>query len=203
MLMKVLVFGRTGQVARELARRVAYRCCRRIPGARSGGSVRPGRLCARRFRHADADVVINAAAWTAVDRPSPKKRRLWSINGAAPGAMARACAARGLPLLHISTDYVFDGSGEQPLSARPSGRATWAPMGAANWRASATLSAAGGPFVILRTSWVVSGHGDEFRENHVAPWRRAGKPECGRGPDRRADPGGGYRRAHYCVSRRH
>ena len=75
----------------------------------------PG-ACAEAVTGAQADVVINAAAYTAVDRAEDEEPLATLINGAAPGAMARAAAAGGLPFVHLSTDYVFDGSGSAPFT---------------------------------------------------------------------------------------
>ena len=76
--------------------------------------------CARAVRAADADVVVNAAAYTAVDPAEDDRATAQAVNADAPGAMAAAAAARGLPFLHVSTDYVFDGSDP----GRPGARTT-------------------------------------------------------------------------------
>lgn len=154
-MMRSLVFGQTGQVARELARLA--------PDARflsrAEADLADPEACARAIR--DCDVVINAAAWTAVDKAETEEAAATVVNGAAPAAMARACAARGLPFLHVSTDYVFDGAGENPF--RPDD-----PTGPLNAYGRSKLAgeigirAAGGNHLILRTSWVVSAHGTNF-----------------------------------------
>jgi dTDP-4-dehydrorhamnose reductase len=110
---------------------------------------------------ADCDVVINAAAWTAVDKAEAEETAATVVNGAAPTAMAERCAALGLPFLHISTDYVFDGTGEAPF--RPDHLT--APLGAygrSKLAGEQGVLAAGGRSLILRTSWVVSAHGANF-----------------------------------------
>ncbi len=158
--MKVLVFGQTGQVARELALRVPagvdVTCVDRIRADLSD----PG-SCAAAVFAADVDVVINAAAWTAVDRAEVEEDAATVVNGAAPTAMARAAAARGLPFLHISTDYVFDGSGDAPFAPDD----PVAPLGAygrSKLVGEMGVRDAAGRHVILRTSWVVSAHGANF-----------------------------------------
>lgn len=155
--MRVLVFGRTGQVACELAR------C--LPGAiflgRDDADLTDPDACAARIAGAEVDAVINAAAYTAVDRAETDLATAEAVNAAAPAAMARAAAARGLPFVHVSTDYVFDGSGTAP-------RAPDAPTGPLGVYGSTKLAgeagvrAAGGPHAILRTSWVFSAHGANF-----------------------------------------
>ena len=113
--MKALVFGQTGQVARELARRLPVGVTAEFLG-RGQADLSDPDACAAAVVATDADVVINAAAWTAVDRAETEEVQALVVNGDAPGAMARACAQRGLPFVHISTDYVFDGAGDQPFA---------------------------------------------------------------------------------------
>ncbi len=112
--MKVLIFGQTGQVARELARRLPAGSTAQFLSRAEADLLHPA-ACAAAITAADCDAVINAAAWTAVDKAEAEEAAATMVNGAAPTAMARACAARGLPFLHISTDYVFDGTGDTPF----------------------------------------------------------------------------------------
>ena len=106
--MTVLVFGSTGQVARAL-RDLA-------PDAtflgRAEADLADPEACADAIRASRPDAVVNAAAWTAVDAAEEQEQQATVINGDAPGAMARACADLGVPFVHISTDYVFDGTGD-------------------------------------------------------------------------------------------
>ncbi|TXI06595.1 MAG: dTDP-4-dehydrorhamnose reductase [Pseudorhodobacter sp.] len=156
--MRVLVFGQTGQVARELARRGPLGVSARFLG-RDQADLRNPAACAAAI--ADCDVVINAAAWTAVDKAETEEAAATVVNGAAPTAMAKKCAALGLPFLHVSTDYVFDGAGETPF---PTDHPT-APLGAygrSKLAGERGVLAAGGRALILRTSWVVSAHGTNF-----------------------------------------
>ncbi|WP_281826483.1 dTDP-4-dehydrorhamnose reductase [Jannaschia rubra] len=153
----ILVFGRTGQVARELAAASDdVRCLGRteadlsVPGA-----------CDAAIRVIRPAAVINAAAWTDVDAAEAEEEAATRINGAAPGEMARACTDLGIPLVHISTDYVFDGSGDAPWSPDDA----TAPLGAygrSKLAGEKAVVAAGCAHVILRTSWVFSGHGRNF-----------------------------------------
>lgn len=156
--MKVLVFGQTGQVARELARRCPAGMSARFLGRDMADLSNPA-ACATAI--ADCDLVINAAAWTAVDKAEADEAAATVVNGHAPTAMARRCAELGLPFLHVSTDYVFDGSGETPfLTDHPT-----APLGAygrSKLLGEQGVMAAGGNALILRTSWVVSAHGANF-----------------------------------------
>ena len=155
---RVLVFGQTGQVARELARRCPAGITARFLGRDQADLLDPA-ACTRAI--ADCDVVINAAAWTAVDKAEAEEAAATVVNGAAPTAMAQRCAALGLPFLHISTDYVFDGAGEAPFTTdRPT-----VPLGAygrSKLAGEQGVLASGGQALILRTSWVVSAHGANF-----------------------------------------
>jgi dTDP-4-dehydrorhamnose reductase len=153
----LLVFGRTGQVARALARR---RPEARFLGRDQADLTDPA-ACAAAIAATDAEVVINAAAWTAVDKAEAEEAAATVVNGDAPAAMAKAAAARGIPFLHISTDYVFDGAGDQPFGPdHPT-----APLGAygrSKLAGETGVRAAGERHLILRTSWVVSAHGTNF-----------------------------------------
>jgi dTDP-4-dehydrorhamnose reductase len=157
---KLLVIGQNGQVARELVRRAP-------PGAtvlavgRDRADLREPAACAALVAGAEADAVINAAAFTAVDRAEAEEAEATVVNADAPGAMARAAARRGMPFLHISTDYVFDGGG----SAAFTPDAPVAPLGAygrSKLAGERQVAAAGGAHLILRTSWVFSAHGANF-----------------------------------------
>ena len=155
--MRLLVFGRTGQVATELG---ADRPGGDVPGPRDGRPADAG-ACEAAVEAAEADAVINAAAWTAVDAAEEHREAAFAVNGAAPGAMARACAARGLPFVHISTDYVFDGSGDRPWRPEDPTSPLGA-YGASKLAGEEEVRAAGGAHAILRTSWVFSAHGSNF-----------------------------------------
>jgi dTDP-4-dehydrorhamnose reductase len=153
---RILVFGRSGQVATELQRRASV-----IALGRDQADLADPPACAAAVAASGADVVINAAAWTAVDKAEAEEAAATVVNGDSPGAIARACAARDLPLIHLSTDYVFDGSGTRPW--RPDDAT--APLGAygrSKLAGEQAVRAAGGRHAILRTSWVFAAHGANF-----------------------------------------
>ncbi len=153
------MFGATGQVAQEVLRRAGDDEVTAL--ARAAADLSDPEACAGLIEEAEADAVLNAAAWTAVDDAEAKEAEARVANAAAPGAMARAAAARGLPFIHISTDYVFDGAGERPWAE---GDAV-APLGAygrTKLEGEREVAAAGGPHAVLRTSWVFSSHGKNF-----------------------------------------
>lgn len=154
--MKLLVFGKTGQVARELGRHAGV-----ITLGRGAADLSDPAACAALIADTEADAVINAAAYTAVDRAEEEEALAHTINAEAPGAMAEAAAKRALPFLHISTDYVFDGSGTAPRTPD----APTAPInayGRTKLAGEHAVRAAKGGHVILRTSWVFSAHGNNF-----------------------------------------
>lgn len=155
--MTILVFGRTGQVATELQRLAP----KALFLGRDQADLSDPQACAAAIRAANPSAVINAAAWTAVDAAESQEAEATVVNGDAPGAMARTCADLGIPFVHISTDYVFDGAGDQPfVPDHPT-----APLGAygrSKLIGETAVQAAGGVHAILRTSWVFSAHGANF-----------------------------------------
>jgi len=157
---RALVFGTTGQLAIELARR-APRGVALIALGREAADLTQPETCAALVRATRADIVINAAAYTAVDAAETDREAAQLVNAETPGAMARAAAETGAPFLHVSTDYVFDGSGTRPWREDD----PVAPLGAygqTKLDGERAIQAAGGTHVILRTAWVFSAHGKNF-----------------------------------------
>lgn len=157
--MKILMFGKTGQVATEVLRRAGDIEVEALD--RAAADQTDPAACAALVANTDADIILNAAAYTAVDKAEEDEATAAIVNGETPAALAHTAAARNIPFLHISTDYVFDGSGETPW--REDDRT--APLGAYGWTKLAGetgVMAAGGPHAILRTSWVFSAHGGNF-----------------------------------------
>lgn len=155
--MSLLVFGRTGQVALELqalAPDATYL-------GRDQADLSDPAACAAAILAAKPTAVINAAAWTAVDKAETEEEDATRVNGHAPAAMARACAALGIPFVHISTDYVFDGKGEQPFLPDQA-TAPLSAYGRSKDLGEKGVREAGGIYAILRTSWVFSAHGNNF-----------------------------------------
>lgn len=159
--MRVLVFGRTGQVAHELERR-------RWPSGVSLTQLGRDRCDLRRpeevrdaITEVAPDVVVNAAAYTAVDRAESDEALARQINAAAPATMAQACERQGSVLIHLSTDYVFDGAKQTPyLENDPVGPlSVYGISKAAGERA---IRDATERHVILRTTWVFASHGTNF-----------------------------------------
>ncbi|MEL7117748.1 MAG: sugar nucleotide-binding protein, partial [Pseudomonadota bacterium] len=157
--MKVLVFGETGQVGRAL-QNAAGDIALEVRG-RDAADFRDPAACAALVMQTEANAIINAVAYTAVDQAESDEALALTINATTPGAIARAAAERGLPMIHISTDYVFDGSGETAFTTdHPT-----APLGAygrTKRSGEELIRDAGGPHAVFRTSWVVSAHGNNF-----------------------------------------
>ncbi|MEM1159311.1 MAG: dTDP-4-dehydrorhamnose reductase [Pseudomonadota bacterium] len=155
--MTLLVFGKTGQVATELALRAPQA---RFVARTEADLAQPAQVAAV-LAGSDASAILNAAAYTAVDRAEGEAALAHVVNGAAVGVMAEHAAAQGIPFVQISTDYVFDGAGTQPFEPDHA-TAPLGVYGASKLAGEAAVRAAGGPHVILRTSWVFSAHGANF-----------------------------------------
>jgi len=160
-MMRLLVVGREGQVARALAER----------GPTLGADVEfVGRpecdltdpaSVARAVMRGRADVVVNAAAYTAVDRAESEEALATAINGPGAGAVAAAAREIGAPVLHLSTDFVFDGLLDRPYRENDAPRPTNA-YGRSKLVGEGSVAAANEAHVILRTAWVYSPFGANF-----------------------------------------
>lgn len=167
--MKLLVLGGNGQVGRELLRALVGHEV--VATTRSGvlpdgtaclqaGFDQPGSLAAL-LDAERPDRVVNAVAYTAVDKAEGDRDAAFRVNAEAPGVIARWCAAHDVPLVHYSTDYVFDGQGKRPYLP---GDAT-APLGVygeSKLAGEEAIRAAGGNHLIFRTAWVYASHGHNF-----------------------------------------
>lgn len=168
--MKVLLIGGNGQVGTELRRALLplgeVVVTTRDGVALDGQATLPCDLSmpeavARVIQHVVPDVVINATAYTAVDKAESDKDMVRRINSAAVEETARACHALGTPLIHYSTDYVFDGQGTSPYPVD----APTAPLGVygqTKLDGEDAIRASGVRHLILRTAWVYATHGHNF-----------------------------------------
>ena len=152
----ILVFGKTGQLAVEF-----QRLGNSIALGREDANLSDPQACGEAIRARMPTAVINAAAYTAVDRAEEEEALATVINGDAPVAMAHVCSELGIPLIHISTDYVFDGTGESPWHPHDITVPTNA-YGRSKLLGEVGIRASGAVYVILRTSWVVSAQGINF-----------------------------------------
>jgi dTDP-4-dehydrorhamnose reductase len=158
--MRILVTGVTGQVGGALVKSFGPESSVIAAGRDQLDLTRPAELAGALDRLAP-DLIINPAAYTAVDRAEDERALAFRVNAEAPDAMARWAAARGIPLIHFSTDYVFDGSSDQPWREDDPTNPLSA-YGASKLAGEAAIRAAGGPSLIVRTSWVYAARGANF-----------------------------------------
>lgn len=156
----VLVLGESGQVARELGGLALGDMSLVFRGRREFDLTHGAALGGLIDQIAPA-AVINAAAYTAVDKAESEPEIAFALNRDAPGELAALLAARDIPLVHFSTDYVFDGSKDGPyLETDP--KSPTNVYGRSKAEGEDAIEAAGGRHAILRTSWVYSAHGSNF-----------------------------------------
>lgn len=159
--MRILVIGRDGQLARALAERASHHgaVVTLIGRPRLDLAVPSGVEDA--LSEFEGDVIINAAAYTAVDQAEREPDLANLINGAGAGAVARAAAQMNIPVIQVSTDYVFDGMAAGPYleDAIPHPLGVY---GASKLLGEQAVAAATANHVILRTAWVYSPFGKNF-----------------------------------------
>jgi dTDP-4-dehydrorhamnose reductase len=163
--MKILLFGRNGQVGWELQRSLAP-----LGAVVALGSQGEGGLCgdftdpegiARTVREVRPDAIVNAAAYTAVDKAESEADLAAQVNALTPGVIAQAANELGAWLVHYSTDYVFDGSGTRPWrESDPTGPLSV--YGRTKLAGEQRIAAANPRHLILRTSWVYGARGGNF-----------------------------------------
>lgn len=157
----ILLFGAGGQLGRELTELAAARG-RALTGLdRTGCDITDPRAVAAAVIATRPTLLVNAAAYTAVDRAEDEEEAAFAANATGPGVIAAAAARAGLPLLHLSTDYVFDGRLDRPYRAND----PTAPLGVygrSKLAGEAAVRQALDRHVILRTAWVYGRHGGNF-----------------------------------------
>jgi dTDP-4-dehydrorhamnose reductase len=163
--MKILLLGKNGQVGWELQRSLAplgelVALDFDSPGPLRADFSQPEQLTAT-IRAVAPDVIVNAAAHTAVDKCESEPDLARAINALAPGVLAREAAARGAWLVHYSTDYVFDGSGSKPWR-EDDATGPLNVYGQTKLEGEQAIRASGCKHLILRTSWVYAARGGNF-----------------------------------------
>jgi dTDP-4-dehydrorhamnose reductase len=158
--MKILIVGQHGQVSRELQRRLGVVGELIVLGRDQLDLTLPDQI-RQQVQHVRPDVIINAAAHTAVDLAESEPQAAFAINAIAPGILAQEALSLGIPLIHYSTDYVFDGTKVGPYNEedRPNPLGVYGKSKLAGERAITDVQ---GKHLILRTSWVYSAHGRNF-----------------------------------------
>lgn len=158
--MRILVTGVTGQVGTALATRLDGVGTVLAVDRAALDLARPAEI-ASRLDALSPDLIVNPAAYTAVDRAEDERDLAFLVNAEAPCAVARWAADRAVPLVHFSTDYVFDGGGTLPWrETDPTGPLSV--YGASKLAGERAIREAGGPHLIIRTSWVYSPRGSNF-----------------------------------------
>ena len=152
----ILIFGKTGQVARELQRSGDF-----LALSRDLTDLSNPLSCYDAIKIHEPEAVINAAAYTDVDKAETEEELATIINGNSPKAMAQACATLNIPLVHLSTDYVFDGTGDEPWQPKDATKPQNA-YGRSKKIGEDGIRSVDSTYCILRTSWVVSSHGTNF-----------------------------------------
>jgi dTDP-4-dehydrorhamnose reductase len=182
--MRVLLFGGGGQVGHALQACAPFAdpllvVTRRDCDLTDADNLR---MLVRRER---PDIIVNAAAYTAVDKAESDRESCFAVNAIAPAVIAAEAAALGARLVHYSTDYVFDGSKMTPyVEEDPTGPRNI--YGASKLAGEQAIAAAGGEFLILRTSWVYSNHGANFLKTMLR--LRTERPELRIVADQRGAP---------------
>ena len=158
--MKVLINGRHGQVSHELQRRLGAVGELIVLGRDQLDLAQPDQI-RRQVQNIRPDLIINAAAHTAVDLAESEPQSAFAINAIAPGILAEEALALNIPLIHYSTDYVFDGTKAGPYNEDD----TPNPLGVygkSKLAGEQAIRGVQGKHLILRTSWVYSTHGRNF-----------------------------------------
>jgi dTDP-4-dehydrorhamnose reductase len=158
--MRVLINGQHGQVSRELSRRL-HNVDELIVMGRDQLDLAKPDLIRETVRGIRPDLIINAAGYTGVDQAEREPEAAFALNAVAPGILAEEALALDVPLIHYSTDYVFDGSKTEPYNEEdiPNPLGIYGKSKLAGERA---IAAVDGKYMILRTSWVYSTHGHNF-----------------------------------------
>jgi dTDP-4-dehydrorhamnose reductase len=156
----ILLTGKTGQVGWELQRTLAPLGSLIALGRDEMDHANPDSIRSV-IRGAKPDIIVNAAGYTAVDKAEAEGSLVTRVNAIAPGIIAEEAKRIGAPLVHYSTDYVFDGNQARPYTEddAPNPLNTYGKSKLAGERA---IQAVGGTHLILRTSWVYSGRGNNF-----------------------------------------
>ncbi len=159
--MRILVTGMTGQIGSAILSRFAGSCTLLPANRASLDLTKPAAYIRQQLNSLCPDLIINAAAYTDVERSEQERDLAFAVNAQAPNTIAQWAAAVNVPLVHFSTDYVFDGTGEKPWReddvTKPLNQ-----YGLSKLAGEQAVRAARGPHLIVRTSWIYSATGRNF-----------------------------------------
>lgn len=158
--MKILITGSKGQLAQALQSSLASEGKVLALGHHAMNLAEPEQI-RQQIGLLRPDLIVNAAAYTAVDRAEEEAELAFAVNATGPRVLAEAAARLGVPLIHYSTDYVFDGRKLQPYSEEDVAHPL-SVYGASKLAGEQAIRAVGGEHLILRTSWVYSLQGQNF-----------------------------------------
>lgn len=159
--MRIAVTGRTGQVVQSLLARAGMAGVTVIPVGRPELDLAQPDGVRQGLGEARPDCIVNAAAYTAVDKAETEPELAMRVNGEGAGTVAAAAAALGVPLIQISTDYVFDGMAPRPWRESDA-TAPLSAYGRSKLAGEEAVTASGADWTILRTAWVYSPYGANF-----------------------------------------
>lgn len=159
--MRMLVIGQSGQVAQSLLERGAVAGVEVVARGRPETDLTDAASLEAALAESRPDVVVNAAAYTAVDAAEDDEDAAHALNATGPGLLAGLCAARDIPFIHISTDYVFDGAADRPYREDDQ-TGPQSAYGRTKLAGERAVLSAGGRALVLRTAWVYSPFGKNF-----------------------------------------
>lgn len=164
--MRLLIFGSPGQLGRELAARCRDRDIPVVLASRDGGDIARSDQVINCVREAAPTVIVNAAAYTKVDKAEEDPGTAFRENRDGPAILSRVAACNDVPLIHLSTDYVFDGEKESPYSetdiVSPLGV-----YGASKAAGEEAIRSLWSKHVLIRTAWVYGRHGNNFLKTMI------------------------------------
>lgn len=167
--MRVLLLGKDGLLGRELLGALARLGPVVATGRAELDVTRPAQI-RQWISDVAPNVIVNASAYTAVDAAESEPERAFAVNAEAPGVLAEEAGRRGIPLIHYSTDYVFDGSKGAPY-VEPDAPSPLNVYGRSKLEGERAVAAADGAYLILRTSWLY-GPGRDCFVTRVLRWAR-------------------------------
>ncbi|KAA2213971.1 dTDP-4-dehydrorhamnose reductase [Teichococcus oryzae] len=159
--MRILIAGRSGQLARELADRLPRDGHEVTALGQPELDLAAPDTVRRAVEQVAPEAIVNAAAYTAVDRAEDERDAAFAVNAAGAGALAAEAARLGIPLVHVSTDYVFDGNKDAPYTEEDATGPTGV-YGASKLAGEEAVLRAHPRSVVLRTAWVCGVHGNNF-----------------------------------------